>query len=776
VAAKKEAVKRKKADPGRKPGATGKGALVVVESPTKAKTIGKYLGAGYTVKATVGHVRDLPQRKLGVDVENGFTPEYVTIKEKAKTLAEIKRAAKTSERVLLATDPDREGEAIAWHVASQLGNGGKVRRVLFHEITKDAVAHALAHPQDIDQRKVDAQQARRVLDRLVGYKTSPLLWKSIKTGLSAGRVQTVALRLICEREEEIRKFVPQEYWTIEADLEKDGQGFQARLHKLDGKKPEIKDEASARAIVAEVLRLPFTVSAVEKGERRRPAPPPFRTSTLQQEAAKQLGFSAAVTMRIAQQLYEGIEVGAEGPVGLITYMRTDSVRVADSAVAQARDYIATRYGKRYLPNQPVEHKGGGKGSARVQDAHEAIRPTDVLRRPEDLKQHLDARQLKLYQLIWRRFVASQMTPAVFETTKVDFDLGRFVFRATGSRVLFDGYHVLYHEAHEPEEGKTLDDLPPIPPLAEGDVVTVKQITPNQHFTEPPPRYSEASLVKELERLGIGRPSTYATIISTLKTRWYATAKDRRFAPTPLGETVWRVMKRSFPAVFEVGFTAQMEDELDKVEDGDLAWQQVLGDFWGPFSKALDAVDVERLIRDVHDLSGLHKEKCPTCGSGLVVKSGRFGPFIACARYPECRYTRPLRRDKVPDRPSNEICQECGAPMVIKTGRYGEFLACTRFPACKHTRPVPLGVKCPKCGSGDLAERRTRKGRNFFGCLRYPECDYSTWNKPVPVACPSCGFVGMEEKQTKTKGISRKCLKCGHEVVVEEAAPAESVAS
>ena len=759
-------------------GATGDGAsnaLVIVESPTKAKTIGKYLGRGYTVKATVGHLRDLPQRELGVDVEHGFTPTYVTIKEKAKTLAEIKRAAKAAARVLLATDPDREGEAIAWHVAGQLGNGGKVRRVLFHEITKDAVAQALASPQDIDQRKVDAQQARRVLDRLVGYKTSPLLWKSIKTGLSAGRVQTVALRLICEREAEIRRFTPQEYWTIEADLEQRGQAFQARLHKLDGKKPEIKDEASARAIVADVLKIPFKVTTVEKGERRRPAPPPFRTSTLQQEAAKQLGFSAAVTMRIAQQLYEGVEVGEEGQVGLITYMRTDSVRVADSAVEHARAFIAREFGDRYLPSAPTVHKGG-KSQSRVQDAHEAIRPTDVERRPEALKKHLDSRQFKLYQLIWRRFLASQMTAAVFETTKVDFDLGRYVFRATGSRMLFDGYHVLYHEAHEPEEGKTLEDLPPIPPLAEGEVVTVKQITPNQHFTEPPPRYSEASLVKELERLGIGRPSTYATIISTLKTRWYATAKDRRFAPTPLGETVWQVMKRSFPDVFEVGFTAQMENELDKVEEGDLEWQQVLGDFWGPFSKALAAVDIDRLIHDVHDLSGLSKEKCPTCGSGLVVRSGRFGPFIACARYPECRFSRALSRNKVPDRPTDEICQECGAPMVIKTGRYGEFLACTRYPACTHTRPVPLGVKCPKCGVGDLAERRSKKGRTFFGCLRYPECDYSTWNRPVAVACPSCGFLGMEEKQTKAKGVTRKCLKCGHEMTLEEAAPAESVAS
>ncbi len=781
MAAKKRSVRKKVARPKAraKPEAAQsvveQGSLVIVESPTKAKTIGKYLGPGYTVKATVGHVRDLPQRELGVDIEHGFAPKYVTIKEKAKTLADIKKAAKRSERVLIATDPDREGEAIAWHVAGQLGNGKKVRRVLFHEITKDAVAQALANPLNIDQRKVDAQQARRVLDRLVGYKASPLLWKSIKTGLSAGRVQTVALRLICEREAEIRRFVPQEYWTIEADLEKDGQPFQARLHKLDGHKPEIKNEATATAIVADVLHIPFVVTTVEKGERRRPAPPPFRTSTLQQEAAKQLGFSAAVTMRTAQQLYEGVEVGEEGPVGLITYMRTDSIRVADSAVAHAREFIAREFDPRYLPDAPNVHKAS-RGQSKVQDAHEAIRPTDVNRRPEQLKKHLDAKQFKLYQLIWRRFVASQMTPAVFETTKVDFDLGRYVFRATGSRLLFDGYHVLYHEAHEPEEGKTLEDLQPIPALVAGDRVTVRKIAPTQHFTEPPPRYSEASLVKELERLGIGRPSTYATILSTLKNRWYATAKDRRFSPTPQGEVVWKVMKRCFPDVFDVGFTAQMENELDKVEEGDLGWQQVLGDFWGPFSRALAAVDVQRLIHDVHDLSDLHKEKCPNCGSALAVKSGRFGPFIACAKYPECRFTKPLKRDKVPDRPTDEICKECGSPMVIKTGRYGEFLACTRYPKCTHTRPVPLGVKCPKCGVGDLAERRTKKGRNFFGCLRYPECEYSTWNRPVAVACPSCGFVGMEERQAKGTGAYRKCLKCGHDVGVEETATAESVAS
>ena len=772
AAAAKAVAKKAAAKPPRTPTvkatAGGQGdALVIVESPTKAKTIGKYLGRGYTVKATVGHIRDLPPRKLGVDVDNGFEPEYVTIKEKAKTLAEIKKAAKGSARVLIATDPDREGEAIAWHVASQIGNGNKVRRVLFHEITKDAVSRALANPLDIDQRKVDAQQARRVLDRLVGYKASPLLWKSVKSGLSAGRVQTVALRLICEREDEIRKFVPQEYWTIEADLEKDGQAFQARLHKLDGQKPEIKTSEAAQAIVDEAGKLPFTVTEVSTKERRRNAPAPFITSTLQQEAAKQLGFSARRTMRAAQGLYEGIEIGAEGPVGLITYMRTDSVRVADSAVAQAREYLAAQFDKRYLPDTPNVHKG--KSGGRVQDAHEAIRPTEVSRRPEELKQYLETDQFKVYQLIWRRFLASQMTPEVYELTTVDFDLGRFLFRATGSRVLFDGYRALYHEGHEVEEAKSPDELAPLPALAQGDRATVRAIVPSQHFTEPPPRYSEASLVKKLEELGIGRPSTYASIISTLRDRWYATAKDRRFSPTPQGEKVWKAMRLSFPEVFEVGFTAQMESELDKVEEGGLAWRDVLGDFWKPFSLALANVDVPALIHQVHDLKDVEQQACPTCGRPLQVRTGRFGPFIACSGYPaECKFTKPVGRDRVPDKPTDEICKECGAPMVIKTGRFGEFLACTRYPKCTHTRPVPLGITCPKCGQGSLVEKRTRKrGRNFYGCDRYPECDFSTWTKPVPEPCPNCGFVGMEHKETKTAGVTRKCLKCGHELQLEE---------
>jgi DNA topoisomerase-1 len=793
VAAKKKVVKAKKKPAAKKPAAkrrvvaapvevmeagpsaNGKGKLVIVESPTKAKTIGKYLGRGYTVKATIGHLRDLPRRKLGVDVDNGFTPEYVTIKEKAKTLAEIKKAARSASEVLIATDPDREGEAIAWHVAGQLGKGRTVHRVLFHEITKDAVKLALAHPLDIDQKKVDAQQARRILDRLVGYKASPLLWKSIKTGLSAGRVQTVALRLICEREDEIRKFVPQEYWTIEADLEKDGQAFQARLHKLDGAKPDIKDQATAQGIVDEAAKLPFVVTDVTRKERRRNPPAPFITSTLQQEAAKQLGFSAKRTMRAAQGLYEGVDVG-EGPVGLITYMRTDSVRVADSAIVQAREFIQANYDKRYLPDTPNVHAGKRGGAGRVQDAHEAIRPTEVSRRPEAVKQYLESDLFKLYQLIWKRFVASQMTPEVYELTTVDFDLGRFLFRSTGSVVLFDGYRVLFREGHEAEEAKSGDDFGPIPPLAAGDRPTLKGITPTQHFTEPPPRFSQASLVKTLEEQGIGRPSTYAAIISTLQARWYATMKERRFSPTPLGEKVWKVMQRCFPDTFQVGFTAQMETELDKVEEGDMPWQQVLGDFWAPFAGQLAAVDVPRIINDVHDLHNLHLERCPTCGSPLEVRSGRFGPYIACAKYPaECKFSKPIGREKIPDKPTDEICKECGAPMVIKTGRFGEFLACTRYPKCTHTRPVPLGIKCPKCEVGDLAERRTKKGRNFYGCLRYPDCDFSVWNKPVAVNCPSCGYLGMEEKRTKTMGVSRKCLKCGHEMMVDEAATPEPVA-
>ncbi|HET6837642.1 MAG TPA: type I DNA topoisomerase, partial [Gemmatimonadales bacterium] len=558
-------------------GRDGRPALVIVESPTKAKTIGKYLGSGYDVKATIGHLRDLPTRELGVDVDNGFEPKYVTIKGKTKTLSELKKAAKGASAIYLATDPDREGEAIAWHVADQLKAGlpksVRTHRILFHEITKAAIQEALRDPGEIDDRKVDAQQARRILDRLVGYKASPILWHSIKTGLSAGRVQTVALRLIVEREREIRAFKPEEYWSIEALCAKDGQTFEAALAKVGGHKPQIHNETDARAVVDAVRPRPFIVTKVEKRHRKKNPGAPFTTSTLQQEAAKKLGFSSRRTMRAAQDLYEGMDVGEDGPVGLITYMRTDSPQVSDTAIASVRGFIKKNYAKSYLPEAPNVYNP--KKNARVQGAHEAIRPTDVTRRPDEIQQYLEPDQYRLYQLIWQRFVASQMMPAVYDMTVVDFDLGEYLFRATGSVLVFDGYHVVYTEGREKEEGKTMDDLPPIPPLVVGDRVEVREITPNQHFTEPPPRFSEASLVKELERLGIGRPSTYSAIISTLSAREYVKVDQRRFVPTELGETVEKIMVGKFPEIFNVEFTSEMEEELDRIEDGELKWQRVL---------------------------------------------------------------------------------------------------------------------------------------------------------------------------------------------------------
>jgi DNA topoisomerase-1 len=754
-----------------KPRARARGdgmSLVIVESPTKAKTIGKYLGAGYDVRATVGHLRDLPTRELGVDIERDFEPKYVTIKGKTKTLADLKKAAKAASTIYLATDPDREGEAIAWHVADQLGSTAPTHRVLFHEITKDAIHEAMERPGLIDDRKVNAQQARRILDRLVGYKASPILWRSIKTGLSAGRVQTVALRLIVEREREIRAFTPQEYWSIEALLAKDGQTFEAALAKVDGHKPQLHSAEDAQAVVDAVRQMPFVVSKVEKRHRRKNPGAPFTTSTLQQEAAKKLGFSSRRTMRAAQDLYEGRDVGEDGPVGLITYMRTDSVRVSDAAIASVRDFIGSSYAKPYLPAVPNSYSS--KKNARVQDAHEAVRPTDVRRRPEQVQAYLEPDQFRLYQLIWQRFVASQMSPAVYDMTIVDFDLGRYQFRATGSVLVFDGYHVLYMEGREKEEGKTMDDLPPIPPLAQGDAVEVREITPSQHFTEPPPRFSEASLVKELERLGIGRPSTYSAIISTLSGREYVKVEQRRFFPTELGELVEKIMIGKFPEIFNVEFTSGMELELDRIEDGELLWQGVLKDFYTPFSKALEAVDLNALVADAHGLKpeDLAKERCPKCGSAIELKTGRFGPYLACVKYKDtCDYVKSLRKGRAPDRPTDEKCQLCGSPMVIKTGRFGEFLACTTYPACKGTRAISLGIKCPKCLEGDLAERRTKRGKSFWGCVRYPACDFSTWNKPVPDTCAECGWVGMEKKVSKAEGETRTCLKCGNKIVLAE---------
>ncbi len=763
---------------------SGRGtSLVIVESPAKAKTIGKYLGRGYRVKATVGHLRDLPEKKLGIDVDNGFEPEYVTIQGKEKTLAELKSAAHESREIFLATDPDREGEAIAWHVSEQIKRrgGAPIRRARFHEITKDAVQKALAAAGDIDDRKVEAQQARRVLDRLVGYKASPVLWKTVKKGLSAGRVQTVALRLLVEREREIRAFKPVEYWTIAAALEHEGQQFGAKLHQVDGKKPEISTQDEAQRIVDEATAAAAQLRAVANGarpstdgvgvflvtdlkrrERRKNPQAPFTTSTLQQEAAKKLGYGSKRTMRLAQDLYEGIEVGADGQVGLITYMRTDSTRIAESAATQARDYLRGLFGEDYLAAGGPQLYGDGKAK-NAQEAHEGIRPTDPTRRPELIQRHLSPDQFKLYQLIWQRFMASQMAPAIFDTTTVDFDLGRYLFRSTGSVIKFTGFLTLYRETREEGDGRTLEDEQALPVLETGAYVPVREIAPSQHFTEPPPRFSEASLVKELERLGIGRPSTYASIISTLVDRRYAQLEQRRFFPTPLGESVEKVMIRQFPDVFDVTFTSSMEDQLDKIEDGERSWQRVLTDFYKPFSNRLARVDVEDLIGAAHDLTAVAGERCPDCGGRLVPKGGFFGPFLACENHPKlCKHTRPLRGDRKPAEPTNYKCHECGSPMLKRNGRAGDFLGCSRFPKCRGTRSMPTGVMCPKDG-GELAARRSKKrGKAFYGCENYPNCDFVTWDKPVRETCPECGYEGAEAKSTKARGEYRRCLKCANE--------------
>ncbi|HEY5088956.1 MAG TPA: type I DNA topoisomerase, partial [Polyangia bacterium] len=762
----------------------GSSTLVIVESPGKVKTIGKYLGRGYRVRATVGHIMDLPKKKLGIDLEKGFKPELVAIPGKEKIIAELKSYAKDSKEVLIATDPDREGEAIAQHVATQIAakRGSPaipIRRVLFHEITKDAIQKAILNAGVIDKKKVEAQQARRVLDRLVGYKASPVLWQTVKKGLSAGRVQTVALRLIVEREREIRAFKPVEYWTIEALLEKASQQFTAKLHHIDGKKAEIHNQAEADRIINDVRgRKTFEATEVKRRERRKNPSAPFTTSTLQQEAAKKLSFGSKRTMRVAQDLYEGVEAGDEGAVGLITYMRTDSTRVAESGAQQARDYLRTLFGEQFVCKTPQLYADGK--SKNTQDAHESIRPTDPTRRPDAMRKYLSADQFKLYQLIWQRFMASQMTPAVFDTTTLDFliqsstdrieplpvvgSIGRrsYLFRATGSIVKFQGFLVLYREAREEGEHKTLEDEQALPVVEVGEKVPVRSVTPSQHFTEPPPRFSEASLVKELERLGIGRPSTYASIISVLADRRYVELVQRRFFPTEIGESVEKVMVKQFPDVFNVDFTSAMEGELDKVEDGELAWQKVLKDFYSPFAIRLAKVDAPALIAEAYDLSGVGALRCPDCGGNLQARGGFFGPFLACENHPKaCKYTRPIKGEKAKPVLTEHMCHVCGAPMVIRQGRSGQFLGCSTFPKCRGTRSMPTGVFCPKDG-GELVERRSKKrGTAFYACSN-ETCDFVAWNKPVSEVCPECGYLGAEMKFTKTRGDYRKCLKCGNE--------------
>jgi DNA topoisomerase-1 len=737
-----------------------KRALVVVESPTKVKTIQKYLDGRFVVKASMGHVRDLPKSTLGVDPKRGFKPKYVVAPGKKKVLDELKKAAEKADALYVATDPDREGEAIGWHLAQELPiDRRKVYRVTFNEITERAVKAAFARPGKIDLKKVDAQQARRVLDRLVGYSLSPLLWEKVQRGLSAGRVQSVAVRLVVDREREIQAFVPQEYWSLHARLR--GQRppeFVATLREVGGEKASLPDGDAARALVRELEGARFVVRSVTRGERRRNPAPPFITSTLQQEAGRKLGFSAKKTMTVAQQLYEGIDLGDAGPVGLITYMRTDSVRVAREAQEEARAWVEARLGAEYLPETPPVYRS--RGSA--QEAHEAIRPTDVRREPRDVARYLTRDQLALYRLIWERFLASQMVPAVYDTVTADIDAGRCLFRAQGQTLRFRGFMAVYVESREDEAAGDEDAESAVPPLEEGERLTVLGLDPRQHFTQPPPRYTEASLIKAMEELGIGRPSTYASILSTIiNERGYVRRERRTLYPTELGIAVTDKLIPYFSDIMNVEFTAQMENELDKVEEGELRWVDAVQDFYEPFTVDLQRARKEMASEKVGEPTG---EACPECGEELLKKRGRFGPFIACSGYPECRYTRDLAGgERAEDEPTDETCPACGRPMVVKHGRYGRFIACSGYPECRTTKPITLGIACPEPGcSGELVQRRSRRGRVFYGCSAYPGCRFVVWQRPVAEPCPECGAPFLTERTVRGRTV-RACAKreCGY---------------
>lgn len=740
--------------------------LVIVESPAKAKTINKYLGKDYVVKASVGHVRDLPKSRIAVDVKNNFLPEYEVIRGKGKVIAELRKAAKSADRVYLAPDPDREGEAIAWHVAAELGVPESIIfRVMFNEITEHAVTEAIKNPGKIDLRKVDAQQARRVLDRLVGYQVSPLLWSKVRRGLSAGRVQSVALRLVCEREAEIAAFKPQEYWSITAHLTAAAPPpFTAKLSKVSGKRLDmldLKDEASTKSILEGLEGGRYIVGSVSKKEKKQNPVPPFTTSKLQQEAARKLRFTAKKTMMVAQQLYEGLDVGAEGSVGLITYMRTDSTRVADEAVKEVREYITSRYGKEYLPAKPPRYASQKK----AQEAHEAVRPTSLTREPDSIKQFLEKDQLALYRLIWNRFIASQMNPAVLEMTGADISAGDCTFRATGTVIKFKGFMAVYTEGkdEEPADAESEDaETGTLPPLTEGEELRLDSLDPKQHSTQPPPRYTEARLVKELEEKGIGRPSTYAAIMSTIVDREYVEKLQNAFHSTELGEVVNGLLVQSFPDLFNVEFTAKMEDELDGIEDGTIGWVDAVREFYGPFEKAL--LTAQEGMRNVKREETPTEIACDKCGKMMVIKWGRNGKFLACPGYPDCKNTRELPDKDGESKPravaepevTDELCPKCGSAMVIKTGRFGKFLACSAYPGCKTTKPISLGVPCPKGCGGHLSERRTKRGKSFFGCTNYPKCDFATWNRPITQECPNCGHPYLEEKFTKKDGAMVVC--------------------
>jgi DNA topoisomerase-1 len=772
-------------------------SLIIVESPTKAKTITKYLGRGYTVMASVGHIKDLPTSKLGVDLEHNFKPQYVTIKGKSKVLADIKKKAEESDKVFLAPDPDREGEAIAWHLAEELRgkskkkSDGKVFRVLFNEITERAIKQALQSPGQIDMKLVNAQQARRILDRIVGYQGSQLLWNKVRRGLSMGRVQSVAVLLMCEREAEREAFRAEEYWSITALLAgTNPPPFEAKLHSINGEEASVGNAEQAQQIVSAIQGKAFGVTAIERKEKKRNPVAPFITSRLQQDAARKLHFTPKKTMTLAQQLYEGVEIGAEGPTGLITYMRTDSPRISQEATADARQVIQERFGAEYLPDTPNVYKT----SKAAQEAHEAIRPTSAGRDPESIKQYLEQDQYNLYKLIWNRFIASQMVPAILDVTRVESTpletQATYLFRSSGTIVKFPGHTIVYMEGvdkelfmQKPKQEEEVDDAAErqLPELTEGERLrlveqaeqTVPGVTSKQHFTQPPPRYNEALLIKELEEKGIGRPSTYASIISTIQDRKYVEKVDGRFLPTETGRTVNDFLLKGFPDVVNVDFTSQLEAELDEVEEGNKPWVDAVRDFYDPF--AIDLEKAKSIPGPKDTVEPPTNIPCEKCGRMMEIKWGRNGKFLACMGYkddPPCKNTQNF--EKLPDGTikiipkqeltTDQVCEKCGSPMVVKTGRFGKFIACSGYPECKTTKPLALGVKCPQPGcGGDLVQKRTRKGRSFFACSKYPACEYALWDRPIPKTCPTCSAPFLIEKVSKQTGRSVQCRNedCGY---------------
>ncbi|MEN8107527.1 MAG: type I DNA topoisomerase [Pseudomonadota bacterium] len=741
--------------------------LVIVESPAKSKTIKKYLGKGFEVMASYGHVRDLVPKEGAVDPEHDFEMKYQLIERNTKHVDAIVKAMKKADALYLATDPDREGEAISWHLVELLKDrkalkDKPVHRVVFHEITKRAINEAIEHTRELSTELINAQQARRALDYLVGFNLSPLLWKKIRRGLSAGRVQSPALRMIVEREIEIENFKPREYWTLESDLDKDKQNFIARLTHLHDEKLKqfsITDEASASQARDELLKAAdgkLVVEAVEKKQRKRNPAAPFTTSTLQQEASRKVGFTASRTMRVAQQLYEGMDIGGE-TVGLITYMRTDSVNLAQEAIDELREFIPERFGKGTLPDQPRTFKTKAKNA---QEAHEAIRPTSVRHTPEDIKQHLSAEQLKLYTLIWKRTIACQMIHATINTVSIDFGCGAGNrFRATGSTVVDPGFMAVYQEGVDDSKDDNDDKL--LPPLEKGDSCNLHDIRAEQHFTEPPPRFSEASLVKTLEEHGIGRPSTYATIISTLQAREYVTLEKKRFYPTDVGRVVSKFLTEHFTQYVDYDFTARLEDELDAVSRGEKDWVPLMKEFWQPFKKMVKEKD-ESVSRSDVTTENLD-EDCPKCGKTLQLRLGRRGRFIGCSGYPDCDYTRNVDDDRnsaEPEIVEGRSCPQCDSQLIIRSGRYGKFIGCSSYPDCKYIEPLEkpenTGVKCPQCKQGDILKRKSRRGKIFYSCERYPDCDYALWNPPLAQPCPKCHWPITSIKMTRRSGTQRVC--------------------